>query len=279
MFHDHSGPEAVIASRHNPLVKRVRGLARRAARMAEGVILIEGLRAIIEAVWSGVAIETMLYAPDRLRSDLARATVSQAREAGARVVLVEAALLDEIADRDASQGLIAVAARPAAAIAAVPTTGAPLVIALFEPQDPGNVGAIARTADGAGAAALVTCGARGVDVFDPKAVRASMGSLFALPVIELGDMIDAIASLRGRGLAVVGAAGSGKVDLWHAPLAGPVAIVMGNERAGLPPEALAACDVVARIPMAGRADSLNVAAAAAIFAFEAVRQHATTRSR
>jgi TrmH family RNA methyltransferase len=265
-------PAELITSVRNPLVKRIRALGHRDARQAEGVIVIEGLRAIIEAAQSGVAIETILYAPERLRSALARETIAAAGERGAPLVAATPAVLDALSERDASQGIVAVAARPHAALSAIPATGAPLVLALHEPQDPGNIGTIARTADGAGAVALVIFGARAADPFDPKAIRASMGSLFALPVIEVRGIAEALAGLRGRGLRLVGAAGAGAIDLWDAPLTGPTAILLGNERAGLPAEALAACDAIVRIPMHGHADSLNVAAAAAICAFEAVRQ-------
>lgn len=263
---------SVITSMRNPLVKRVRGLSRREAREAEGVIVVEGLRAIIEAVRVGVRVETMLYAPERLRSAVAQAALDDAREQGAQLIDASPEVLDALSEREASQGIIAILQRPHATIAAIPDTGTPLVIALFEPQDPGNVGTIARTADGAGAAALVTFGARGVDPFDPKAIRSSMGAIFALPVVALGATVPALAALRSRGLRLVGTSDKGADDLWHVPLVGPVALLMGNERAGLDAAALAACDAVARIPLAGHADSLNVAAAAAIFLFEAVRQ-------
>jgi TrmH family RNA methyltransferase len=262
----------LISSKQNPLVKRIRALAHREARLAEGAIVIEGLRAIIEAVQSGMEIETLLVADERVRSPLAHRTIADAEGRGTQIAHATPEVLDALSERDASQGIIAIARRPQADIAAIPATGAPLVVALHEPQDPGNIGTIARTADGAGAVALVTFGAKSADPFDPKAIRASMGSIFALPVIELGATSAALAALQSRGVRLVGAAGAGAVELWVAPLAGATAILLGNERAGLPPEALAACDAVARIPMAGRADSLNVAAAAAILLFEAVRQ-------
>lgn len=268
----------VITSLRNPLVKRVRALGHREARRAEGIIVVEGLRAIIAAVQAGHTVETILYASERLRSPLATTTIREAQAGGTVLVPATPDVLDSLSDRDASQGIIALVARPAATIAAIPATGSPLVLALFEPQDPGNIGTIVRTADGAGAVALVIFGARGADPFDPKAVRSSMGSLFAVPIIELGATAQAISLLQSRNLALVGAAGQGAVDLWDAPLAGRVALLLGNERAGLPEDVLAACTTVARIPMHGQADSLNVAAAAAIFAFEAVRQrHALGR--
>lgn len=259
-----------ISSLRNPLIKHVRELLRH-----EGggeTIVIEGLRAIIEAIRTAVAIESILVAPSRVRSAVALQALDQARAQGAQVIPVADDILDAISTRDASQGMLAVARRPAASLTTLPTQRIPLLAVLFEPQDPGNVGTIARTADGAGATALAVCGHGGVDPFHPRAIRASMGSLFALPILTLGTASDAIGKLHAHSLRIVAAAGSGEQMLWEVPLTGPVAIMLGNERTGLPPEVLAACDVVARIPLAGSADSLNVAAAAAVFLFEAVRQ-------
>jgi TrmH family RNA methyltransferase len=268
-----SRPQETITSKHNPLIKRVRALAHRDARMAEGMIVVEGLRAIIEAVRVGLAVETLLVASERLRSTLARQTVADVRQRGAQVVEVSAEVLDSCSERAASQGIIAIFARPQATLSVVAHTVNPLLVALFEPQDPGNIGTIARTADGAGATALVIFGQHSADPFDPKAIRASMGSLFSLPVIELGAAPEALTVLRQRALRLIGTAGGqGTVDLWAAPLRGDVAILLGNERTGLPPAVLQGCDAVASIPLLGHADSLNVAAAAAIFIYEAVRQ-------
>ncbi|MBA3824337.1 MAG: RNA methyltransferase [Ktedonobacterales bacterium] len=269
---DNDQTPLVISSTRNPLVKRIRGLRHREARASEGVVLVEGLRAIIEAVQVGVKIETLLYAPERLRSDLAKATVEQARKRGAQLVLATPEVLDDLSDRDVSQGIFAIAPRPQHIWEEVPLHVAPFVLGIYEPQDPGNVGTITRTSDGAGAAAVITFGAQGADPFDPKAIRASMGSIFSVPVVELGKTELALRALRDRKLRLVGASDKGIIDLWDAPLLEPTVILLGNERAGLPPNVLERCDSVVRIPLAGHADSLNVAAAAAIFAFEAVRQ-------
>ncbi|HKD76905.1 MAG TPA: RNA methyltransferase, partial [Ktedonobacterales bacterium] len=218
----------IITSLRNPLIKRVRALSRRDAREAEGVVVVEGLRAIVEAVRVGAGVETILYAPDRLRSPLAHETLARAQEQGVQLVQAGATVLDALSERDASQGAIAIVRRPQATVEDIPATGSPLVIALSDPQDPGNVGTIMRAADGAGAAAVAIIGKRGVDPFDPKAIRASMGSIFALPIVQSGVSLEALTALRSRGLSLVGTSDKGAVDLWDAPLSGPVAILMGN---------------------------------------------------
>ena len=262
--------EDAITSLRNPLIKRMRTLLRHDARAA--TIAIEGLRAIIAAIDADLTIETLLWAPERLRSAAAAEAIARAQRSGAMIFTATAAVLDELSTRDGSQGAIALATRPQATLTTLPATRSPLVIALYEPQDPGNVGTIARAADGAGAAALLVLGPHGVDPFHPRAVRASMGSLFALPVIEAADALAAARFAQQRGYRVVGAAGQATATLWDTPLHGATLLLMGNERTGLPEDVLGACDDRAQIPLAGQADSLNVATAAAIFLFEAVRQ-------
>lgn len=268
-----SQPSELITSKQNALIKRMRALGHREARIAEGMVVVEGLRAIIEVVHAQVSVETLLVAPERIRSELARQTIITARKRGAQYVTATPEVLDSLSERDTSQGIIAIAARPQATLGNIPRKPNQLIMALYEPQDPGNIGTIARTADGAGATALVIFGKKYADPFDPKSIRASMGSVFTLPIIELGPTATALAAMQTRDLHLIGAAGaSGTVELWDVPLRGSVAIVLGNERAGLPPEVLDACHTVANVPMLGHADSLNLAAAAAIFAYEAVRQ-------
>jgi tRNA G18 (ribose-2'-O)-methylase SpoU len=261
-----------ITSTRNAQVREVRALGRREGSLARDFIIVEGLRAIIAAIEAQQPISKLFIASDRLRSQRARDAIARAIANGTEPVAVTADILDDLSEREASQGALAIMPRPKLSTDSIPIAGNPLVVVLYEPQDPGNVGTIVRTADGAGAAALAIIGTRGVDPFDRKAVRASMGSHFALPIIELGPLPSAIAALKARNLTLVATSDRGAIDIWNVPMAGPVALIMGNERTGLAEEALAACDAVARIPLFGQADSLNVAAAAAIFIFESVRQ-------
>jgi TrmH family RNA methyltransferase len=265
-----------ISSHRNPLIRRIRSLAHRDSREAEGVILVEGLRAMISAIEGNFPIETIVYAPERLRSPLAQKTLNQVEEQGTKLITTSTEILDALSERDASQGIIAIMPRPQATMANIPSRGTPLLVVLYEPQDPGNVGTIARTSDSAGASALVIFGSQGVDVFDPRAIRASMGSLFSIPVIEAGTSSNILSSIQKLGITLVATSDKGESNIWDIPLRHPTAIIMGNERAGLPAEILSICDYTARIPLIGKADSLNVASAAAIFIFETVRQRYTS---
>jgi TrmH family RNA methyltransferase len=151
-----------------------------------------------------------------------------------------------------------------------------LVCVLAEVRDPGNAGTVLRAADAFGADAVVTT--RGsVDPQSPKAARAAAGSLFHLPVVAGAPWPEVAAALRGRGLRLVGADPHASATVDQAPLAEPVALVIGNEAHGLPAEVEADLDLVVRVPLAGRAESLNLAAAAAVLLYETARQQRELR--
>ena len=144
-------------------------------------------------------------------------------------------------------------------------------------QDPGNLGTIVRSADAAGAAGVIV--SRGTaDPYNQKVIRSTMGSIFHLPLVQAEDDGEMIASLKKAGVRVVGADMSGK-DYWGADLTGPVAVMIGNEGAGIPEKLLAACDEVIRVPMPGKAESLNAAMSASLILYEALRQRWSKESK
>lgn len=253
-------------------VKAVRALADRSARRRHGRFLVEGPQAVREAVAPGGARVHELYAtPDAAQR---YPDVLAAAEAGAvRVRLATPEVLDAMS-ADA-QGLVAVADLVHAGLDAV-VAGAPrLVAVLAHVRDPGNAGTVLRAADAAGADAVVLT-ASSVDVHNPKVVRSTAGSLFHLPVVTGPELPEVVAALRDAGVAVLAAAGGGTHDLddlldvaGRAPagvpdLAAPTAWVFGNEAWGLRDEDLALADAVVRVPLRGRAESLNLATAAAV---------------
>jgi TrmH family RNA methyltransferase len=151
-----------------------------------------------------------------------------------------------------------------------------LVIVACQLQDPGNLGAIIRTADASGASGMIVLGPS-VDIYDPRAVRATMGSLFALPIVRLDDESDLkgwFASLRAGGLPlqVIASSAHGSHELFDIDCRQPLVLLLGSERDGLPQSMRESSDVMARLPMAGRATSLNVSAAAAAMVYEVIRQ-------
>lgn len=206
--------------------------------------------------------------------------VSAARAAGIPVRRVGAEILAAMADTVTPQGMIAVCALVDVPLDRVVSTGPLLVAVLASVRDPGNAGTVLRAADAAGAEAVVLTRAS-VDVHNPKCVRSTAGSLFHLPVVTGADLSEAVTTLRGAGLTVFAAAGDGEVDLDDLQdaaaagaadgLAGPVAWVFGNEAWGLPAADLALADAVVRVPVHGRAESLNLATAATVCLYATAR--------
>ncbi len=259
-------------------VRSARKLTRRASRMSERRFLAEGPQAVREALdftGSGgqpcvVEVFATYDAAERHR-DLETA----ARSAGVDWHLVEPDALAGLSDTVTPQGLVAVCRFVDVPLADVLDHSVRLVALCANVRDPGNAGAVVRCADAAGADAVVFAGTS-VDPFNGKAVRASTGSIFHLPVVIGLSVDEAVAALRQGGLQVLAADGSGDLDLDQAAADGetlgqPTAWLFGNEAWGLPPADAALADRVVRIPLHGRAESLNLATAAALCLFASAR--------
>ena len=253
----------MISSSKNPRVSEAVKLKKRALREDRGRFLVEGPQAVGEALGAGPGLEVLFHAG-------VHPLVGTARDAGVPTVEVSEELMGHLTSTVTPQGLVGVAPFVDVALEELPAEPR-LVVVLYAVRDPGNAGTVLRSADAAGADAVVFAG-DSVDVYNPKTVRSSAGSVFHLPVIRQAPMEQAVAALRERGLTVYAAAGTGERDLYSLDLTGPTAFVFGNEAWGLPPEVAALADVTVRIPIAPRAESLNLAAAASLFLFEAVRQ-------
>jgi TrmH family RNA methyltransferase len=268
-----------ITSFRNPKVKFLRSLRMRKARQRERVFLVEGIRIVEEALTCKAPVETLVYAPDLLVSDRARALVEQV--APEQRLAVAGEVFGSISGREQPQGIAAVVRIEEPSLAAIPLSTDLLVPVAYQLSDPGNLGSIVRTADAAGASAVVVV-RPSVDLYDPQAVRATMGSLFALPVVHLQDE-SALAlwygEVRAAGLDLLVAATSAHGAQVHFDVSyrGPVVLLLGNERYGLPGPVRASADVLVRLPMAGRATSLNVSAAAAALIYEIIRQRRAGR--
>jgi TrmH family RNA methyltransferase len=258
-----------ITSTRNPLVKRIRALAERDARKAEGRVVIEGVRLIEDALAAGVSVEVVLYAPKAFAGLRAEVVIDQLRRQGVRLITATPQVVAACSHVETSQGLVAVVERPRASLAMVLTRSDLLLVVVDRVQDPGNLGTIVRIADAAGATAVLAT--RGtVDPFNPKAIRATMGSLFHLPIVT-SDAADAIAVLRSRGVRILVADPHGSVDYTDADYRAPAAIVVGSEGQGPGPEWYQAAAATIRIPLYGRAESLNVAVAAGLLLYEVQR--------
>jgi len=264
---------------HSPRLKAARRLNKRAFRQRERAFLAEGPQAVAEAFHCGARI-TDLFVTVHARArhhDLVAAIAA----AGIPVHIVSGEVMDDLAQTVTPQGLLAVCGFvdiPLADIAQRAMTAPPaepaLIALLANVRDPGNAGTVLRTADAAGAHAVVFADAS-VDPYNGKCVRASAGSLFHLPVVAGARLEDVVVTLREAGLRIVAADGRAERSLddpgVQARLAGPTAWMFGNEAWGLPPELVALADEPVAVPIYGRAESLNLAAAAAVCLYVSAR--------
>lgn len=265
--------QAIISSTSNRHVASAARLKKRALREKERRFLAEGAQATAEALDAG-AVETLFYVPSP--EGVAHPLVSRAEESGVEAIAVTEQVMVHLTSTVTPQGILAVARFVDVPIGEVPT-GPELVPVLYAVRDPGNAGTILRSADAAGADAVVFTDTS-VDVYNPKTVRASAGSLFHLPVSRDVPAQEAVAVLRDRGLQILAATPDGTETVYETDLTRPTAVLFGNEAWGLPAEARALADRAVRIPIQGKSESLNLAAAAALFLFESVRQRGSTPS-
>jgi len=265
---------ARITSPDNPRVKDAARLRERRSRARSGRFLVEGAREIRHALEAGLAPESVFVPEDGAGGREGSRLLEDAERAGARIHPVTAAVFAKLALREGAGGLVAVFPVPEPSPERLRLPADALVLAAVGLEKPGNVGALLRSADAFGADAFVVEG--GTDLWNPNVVRASLGCLFTVPTaaVPAGGLLG---WLRGRGLSIVAATPEGSVLPRDADLRGPVAIVLGREDAGLDPGLLAAADVRVRVPMRGRADSLNVSVTAGVLLYEADRQRAGRR--
>lgn len=255
-----------IASVRNRRIVEARKLAQRKYRRRQDRFLVEGLQLLHMALDAGAQPLEVFYCQSQFAGSEAPALLDLFRQAGAELVAVSAGVMETLSERDTPQGVVATFALFETSLRVLRLAGRELVLVLDRLQDPGNVGTLMRTADAVGAAVVVLiepC----VDPFDPKTVRGSMGSLFNLPVVQTGDVPGLFAWLREQGMQLVGAdARLGKAwgqGLWE----GGVALILGNEARGLSDDVRPHVEAWARLPMVGRAESLNVAVAGGVLMY------------
>ena len=257
---------------HSPRLKAARRLTKRAFRERERAFLVEGPQAVAEAFRCGSGLtDLFVTVPARDRhQDLVTAIAG----AGIPVHVVSGEVMGELAQTVTPQGLLAVCGFVDVELAAVTRPAPALVALLANVRDPGNAGTVLRTADAAGAGAVVFADAS-VDPYNGKCVRASAGSLFHLPVVAGARLEDAVAALREAGLRIVAADGRAGRSLddsdVQARLGEPTAWMFGNEAWGLPPGLVALADEPVAVPVYGKAESLNLAAAAAVCLYASAR--------
>lgn len=262
-----------ITSLANPRVKAIVKLRQRSHRDESGQMISEGYREIKRALDSGYRPTQFFYCEELFLKGVNEPTlIERARALGAEVFSCSAPVFMKIAYRERPEGLLAVGPQPRATLDDIARRLGPhsLVIVAETIEKPGNLGTILRSADAAGADAVIVCD-RCTDIYNPNVVRASTGVIFSMPVVECPSR-QCLDFLRARGFRTLAATPHARALHFEVDLTGPVALVVGNEQFGLSDLWMDDADLRVRIPMLGKADSLNVSAATTILLFEAVRQ-------
>ncbi|MBY3515965.1 RNA methyltransferase [Rhizobium laguerreae] len=273
-FHD-QGPRRVgqvkeVTSLANPIIKDIKALTNKKSREESGTFLAEGLKLVIDAIELGWAIRTLVYAKAAKGKPLVEQMAARTVASGGLVLEVSEKVIASITRRDNPQMVVGIFEQRWTPLKGIRPSEGETWVALDRVRDPGNLGTIIRTADAAGASGIILLGET-TDPFSLETVRATMGSVFAVPVARATPE-EFIAWRKAAGVSVVATHLAGAVDYRTIDYRKkPVVLLMGNEQSGLPEQLAREADALARIPQQGRADSLNLAVATAVMLFEARR--------
>jgi len=264
-------PMKRITSRHHPLVSRSRDLARGRGPEHSQDLLLDGAHLVAEARQALLRVHTVVVTSRAASTAAIAELLDLLRQDGTEIVEASDSVMAAMSPVAVPSGVVAIASRPASSLDRVLTASAPLVVVACDIQDPGNVGAVIRAAEAAGADGAILCGSS-ADPFGWKALRGAMGSSLRLPLACGLRTDEAVAACRGRGLAVVAATPRAGASMYDYDFRSPAALVLGGEGPGLPAAIADAADARVFVPMREPVESLNVAVAAALLVYEAARQ-------
>ncbi len=254
----------MITSTQNPRIKHLLLLQQKSAqRKADGLFVVEGRREVEHCLSAGFTLRTAFVC-----DEIADASLSLPQ--GVEVVPVSRNVYERIAYRGGTEGVVAVVEVRNMSLRDLTLSASPLVVVLESVEKPGNLGAVLRSADAAGADAVIVCDPL-TDLYNPNLIRSAVGALFTVPCVACSTE-ECIAFFKAKGIKILTAQLQDSSLYYDTPMTGPTAIVMGTEATGLTDQWRKAADAHIRIPMLGRLDSLNVSVSAAILLFEAVRQ-------
>ena len=266
-----TGRRTLIESLSNPLIKRMRLLREKRHRRAEGLFLAEGLRIATEARETGVLPSWLFLGPEGDAHPLAAALIAATLAAGGEVIDTTPAILSKLSGKDNAQTVVGIYAEPRATLAELDRDAAPIWLVAERLRDPGNLGTILRTGDAVGAGGLILLD-ESTDPYAVEAVRASMGAIFTQRLV-VASWDEFLPWLRqGPGQLVATWLGDDTQDYQAVRYTAPTFILVGNESQGLPAAYADAADVRVKMPMLGKADSLNAAVATAVMAYEVLNQ-------
>jgi TrmH family RNA methyltransferase len=263
-----------LSSVQNPRIKQIVKWRERRARDRDQKVLIEGYRALSRAIAGGYPVDELYVCPELFQGVNEEALIAIFQQRGSTIYQVAAPAFHKMAYRDRPEGLLGVGPqrhRQLQDLEKIDSGSVPELYLVCECiEKPGNLGTMLRSADAAGVTAIVLCDSR-TDLYNPNVVRASTGNLFTMPIAETSSS-EAIAWLKKRGICIVASSPHVECIYTAVPMCGPLAIVVGAEEFGISDLWLQSADVLARLPMMGQADSLNVATATTILLYEALRQ-------
>jgi TrmH family RNA methyltransferase len=263
--------DELITSSSNPLVRRARKLRHRKFREAEGVFLIEGIAQVRQAIDHGVPLESILVAPELLASDGALQAVEQQATAGTRVARLGREAFESIVERDHPSGLAAIAPLRRAPVTDLVAAPDSLFVAAHEVGNPGNLGSIIRTVDAVGGSGVIVVG-KSTDHHHPASVKASMGTMFSVPVVYARDFDEVFAWCLMEEVSTVATSSKVATSFYDAELDTPLLVILGSETTGLPRDVLERAEGAVTIPMQGAASSLNLAVSCGVLLYEIKRR-------
>ncbi len=261
----------LITSTANAHVKRIRALEQRKHREEQRAFFVEGIRPVWQAVESGAQVEALIVAPRLLTSEPARQMVEAQHAAGVNVVRLTPDVFESIARREHPSGLGAIVRSSLRTLGDLAVTTGSLFVTLEETGNPGNLGAIIRTVDAVGGSGIILVGSS-ADPYHPSAVKASMGTLFNVPIARVENIRDVMDWCASHRIKVAAASPRAGALYWSVEYSRPIMFLFGSEGEGLTEETLALGDLSVRIPVAGSADSLNLAVSVGVLLYEVKRR-------
>jgi TrmH family RNA methyltransferase len=265
-----TSPHKPITSKDNSVIKRLRSLSDPKQRKKEHAFLIEGVKMVEEALRDRAGVSMVVAAPSLVQHH-GKGVLKLAESRSTDILWISSALMDALSESKTPQPVMAVVTMREYSLDALFSRDPGLIIVAHQLQDPGNLGTIIRTAEAVGASGIAIT-SNTVDPFNAKAIRASMGSILRLPIVHIGDLTAIIKTCKQKGYQTVATVLTGEKTHFEADLTKPTAVIFGQEGAGLPQEITSSIDLNIRIPIADTIDSLNVATAAAVILYEAMRQ-------
>ncbi|EJF89558.1 hypothetical protein ME1_00328 [Bartonella vinsonii subsp. arupensis OK-94-513] len=269
-----TGKVKEITSLSNPIIKNLRALSQKKNRNREGLFMAEGLKLVIDALNLGWTIQTLIFSKSKIGNAAIENTAARTVANGGFVIKASEKVMESITHRDNPQTVVGIFKQQWQSLETIKGRVTDVYVALERVRDPGNLGTIIRTADAVGAKGVILIGET-TDPFSPETVRATMGSIFSIPLYHLDESTFLNWSAHFKGM-IVGTHLKGSTDYRTIDFKnGPIILLMGNEKQGLPDILANRCDKLARIPQSGRADSLNLAIATALMLYEIRRPYLT----